>query len=104
MRSWSHRGRYPPEGRRATAVRVAGKQELIICRDTGRPHPSLGRWVGDSSPQPRSRKFPATVTLGPACFSKGVAGYASSGPEVDITVSLLTPAKTQAIICMAWPM
>lgn len=75
MRSWSHRGRYPPEGGRATAVRVAGKQELIIRQDTGRSHLP---WVGedDSSPQLRSRKFPATVTLGPACFSKDVAGYA----------------------------
>lgn len=92
MRSWSHRGRYPPEGGRATAVRVAGKQELIIRQDTGRPHLP---WVGGltaplNSAAENSLLRSHWVLL---VSLRTWQGMLSSGPDVDVTMSLLTPAK-----------
>lgn len=68
-------GSLPSRGRACHGCACGGKARTDHPPGHGPSSPSLGRWV-DSSPQLRSRKFPATVTLGPACFSKDVAGYA----------------------------
>lgn len=68
-------GSLPSRGRACHGCACGGKARTDHPPGHGPSSPSLGRWV-DSSPQLRSRKFPATVTLGPAYFSKDVAGYA----------------------------